>query len=270
MKFERVMGKLRQLFGTHPKHWAEFLRLWRSRYTNGYLPWSPPGARQIVLVPREAYYQSCWFFSETRQGRDELAFFCSKLKAGDRLFDIGSFRGAYALAAVAALDGDIDIHAFEPVADSAEKIREAWDLNRFGQITVINTALGDGTDLAAEFDPESGMMRSPGSTKGAAGMDASFTSLDAYCSETGVTPTIIKLDVEGFELKVLRGATRCLQDSRPRLWLEIHPQFLAAQNAAVEQVLELLRTHRYKVVNFADAEGPFAALSYHVWAESLD
>src|SRR5262249_5275188 len=48
-------------------------------------------------------------------------------------------------------------------------------------------------------------------------------SLDAYVSEHGVTPDLIKIDVEGAELQVIRGARQLLANTRPMLIFESWP-----------------------------------------------
>ena len=51
-------------------------------------------------------------------------------------------------------------------------------------------------------------------------------SVDAICDELACTPDLVKIDVEGFELYVLRGA-RQLLSRQPVVYLEIHPQLTA-------------------------------------------
>ncbi len=49
-----------------------------------------------------------------------------------------------------------------------------------------------------------------------------LTSLDRFCSDNAVSPDLIKIDVDGYEGKVLRGAKHLLSDTQPVILLELH------------------------------------------------
>jgi FkbM family methyltransferase len=50
-------------------------------------------------------------------------------------------------------------------------------------------------------------------------------TVDAFCAETGVYPRVFKIDTEGAELMVLRGAREAIRASGPDLvcFVELHP-----------------------------------------------
>lgn len=51
-------------------------------------------------------------------------------------------------------------------------------------------------------------------------------TIDDFVEQTGIVPTVITMDVEGSEGRVLRGAEQTLRKYKPKLWLSIHPEFL--------------------------------------------
>lgn len=53
--------------------------------------------------------------------------------------------------------------------------------------------------------------------------------IDDIVEKTGVIPTVISLDVEGSEGRVLRGAEKTLREHRPAIYLSLHPEFLREQ-----------------------------------------
>jgi hypothetical protein len=61
-------------------------------------------------------------------------------------------------------------------------------------------------------------------------------SLDNYLEISAMRPNLVKIDVEGAELEVLRGARRMLIEARPVVLVEIHDRG-AVHQAEVRQVL---------------------------------
>src|SRR5262249_7877782 len=53
-----------------------------------------------------------------------------------------------------------------------------------------------------------------------------MTTIDVACRERGISPTLIRMDVQGLEYEVLQGARDLIRDGRGklRLVLEVHPQ----------------------------------------------
>lgn len=56
----------------------------------------------------------------------------------------------------------------------------------------------------------------------------------------GVEVALMKVDCEGYELRILRGAARILERDRPHLLVEVHPTFLEDFGDSVRDVLDLL------------------------------
>jgi len=90
-------------------------------------------------------------------------------------------------------------------------------------------------------------------------------TLDQYIAQGNAAPSVMKIDVDGFELHVLRGARKCLAEHRPRLWVEVHPEFLRAQGKSHEQVGEFLRQAGYTLEFFKDRHSVHWEKSFHVW-----
>ena len=59
-------------------------------------------------------------------------------------------------------------------------------------------------------------------------------------------PSLVKIDIEGFELEALKGSERLLSVVRPKLLVEIHPKQLALSGGSEDEVFNLLRQQGYK------------------------
>ena len=141
------------------------------------------------------------------------------------VIDVGAGLGLYTLPSLAM--GAI-VHAFEPDVAQAELLAESVRLNRWGArgfIWQIGLHRGNGeADLHVGFAPR---LRVP------------VRSLDSWWGEYGPsTLQWMKIDVEGEELNVLRGASATISQFHPTLVVENH-QFM--DSALESQAIELVR-----------------------------
>ena len=68
--------------------------------------------------------------------------------------------------------------------------------------------------------------------------------LDSYIE---YNPTFIKIDVEGYEGEVLKGAQKLLRACRPAVLVEVHPQFIGAFGATFESLIALIPLDLYDI-----------------------
>ncbi len=98
------------------------------------------------------------------------------------------------------------------------------------------------------------------SSKGA-GETLEFLTLDeALASEPDYrAANLVKIDTEGFELKILRGAARLLTEQRPVLFFEFYPDCIRREAGDPDGLFELLRRHGYDFFIFYDNTGNLLA-----------
>ena len=140
-------------------------------------------------------------------------------KTAPIVFDVGANEGQWT-ADVLLQSSTARIHAFEPQARLAAQVAEMHP-----KVIVNNMALGDvsGTLDLCDYAGHSGSQHASllkGVIDGIHHGTASYvpvpvTTLDEYCTQRGVEQIdLLKIDVEGFELKVLHGARRLLEEDR--------------------------------------------------------
>lgn len=146
--------------------------------------------------------------------------------SGELAFDLGANTGA-----TAALLAQRFAHvvALEPCAESFAQLAVLDAPN----VTARRLAVSDRAglvDLAVQRDPiRTGQLTTDG-TRDEWGevlqhRTVPATTVDALAVEHG-TPELVKVDVEGHELRVIHGATRTLERARPGLLIEVHGQRL--------------------------------------------
>ncbi len=155
----------------------------------------------------------------------------------DTVYDIGAQHGDYSL--LCAVFG-ANVHAFEPLKKNLIIFNKNLKLNRIpAQLIHLNgEAVGDRLDeIEIPYDDE--MASIEGKSREHVGM----TTIDHYTSISESHPTILKIDVEGFELQVLKGAAETLKRYHPRIIIETH----SSQREA--ECLKYLADFGYKVIH---------------------
>jgi FkbM family methyltransferase len=61
---------------------------------------------------------------------------------------------------------------------------------------------------------------------------------------------LIKIDIEGYEFKALKGASGLIDKFRPELLIEVHPQSMIKYGDDVEDLIEFIENKKYKITYF--------------------
>ncbi|CEF48537.1 unnamed protein product [uncultured bacterium] len=190
-----------------------------------------------------------------RQFRDpeaaaELSRFMSYTADPGVLFDVGANYGLFALVYCLANRQSRAV-AFEPSPRLAATIRQLADLNGVAdRLRVVDKAVAEAIGVRELLlDLRGGYVQSAafaGTTSGSwHTATLPLTTLDHEVAV--VRPTIVKIDIEGYEHEALLGADMLLADVRPMIFLELHLNYLQARQIAPSDVVALLTRHRYRL-----------------------
>jgi FkbM family methyltransferase len=148
------------------------------------------------------------------------------LPPGGTFVDVGANKGDFALIAARTAGPEGQVIAIEPSPDNCEWIRRSVELNGYANVELQEVALSDSEGEAPLYLGEKSGWHSL--VAGEADQDSITVrtrTLDALLEELRCPPPdVLKVDVEGGELGVLRGASRTLA-AGGEMWilLDVHP-----------------------------------------------
>lgn len=161
------------------------------------------------------------------------------------VFDVGANLGVHSLLFLVC---GVHVVSFEPNPDCHAFLERIAQLNRV-QPELQRVAVSDRPGTAQLRFPEGdtwlGTIREDVAIEASEAslrtVEVPVLSLDQYCDEHQIDPQLIKLDVEGSEEAVLRGAARLLRRARPLLLFE------ANTPEARQQLAPLLEEYGYRI-----------------------
>jgi len=188
------------------------------------------GVEKLIFVFRENY-------------ESELAFLESALLPGKTFVDVGANSGIYALAASRIVGPSGRVIAFEPSLQSFPTLKTNILLNGVTNVLAIRAAVSNKTGKALLYhgpDPSQNTLGvNPFVERD---MEEVVTeSLDnALCQASTKCVDVIKMDVEGAEELVIRGANRVVTSQRPIIIFEINPDASASLGLSPHGAWDLL------------------------------
>lgn len=177
------------------------------------------------LVDRVVLAHRAWRY-RLKLEVDEIRWLRRMVRPGDFVVDAGAHKGGYTYWIRRSVGPGGRVLSFEPQPGLAAYLRHMVEISGWRNVTVENMGLssepgalplfipGDGWSPGATFVPPEAADRPP--------IDIPVTTLDGYLERTGPWPPVrvMKIDVEGHELAVFRGAERTLSECRPLLLFE--------------------------------------------------
>jgi FkbM family methyltransferase len=203
----------------------------------------------MKLDLQDAVQRRMYFYGDYDE-RYEAKMIRRLLDKGEIFWDIGANIGYFSLLAAATLQQSGQVIAFEPGRVAYARLMDNIALNPFGNITAFNLAVTDREGEAALYlaaETADGCASLYGAGPEVTAQESCRTvSLDGFAPSHALPgPDFIKIDVEGAELFVLRGAREMLAVSRPLLLVEMKAETLAASGTDKHEIQELLAGYGY-------------------------
>jgi FkbM family methyltransferase len=203
------------------------------------------GTDRVLLAPRwrmisEVYEPEVW---------NRLV---SEVKLGDVIADVGAHIGLYSLALAKRVGPLGRVVAFEPDSSNFIALKEHVELNGLaGRVELRDTAVG-ATSCRVRFNAR-GSSVSAISNSAMQSLDRDQTTVKCVTLDDvflGSKLDLLKIDVEGYEERVIFGAKDLLKDEsrRPRaIFIEVHPYAWPELGTSSRSFLNLLASYDYHV-----------------------
>lgn len=221
---------------------------WRARLLPNHYQYPKPSLRRAVrhgitydldisdLVDWAIYF-------DLREAEQELMF--GSVSPGATVFDVGANIGGTVMRFCQAVGEAGRVVAFEPDPANLERCRKNLALNEFVNHKLEGVALGREVGHATIYRVSE---RNPGMNRilAAAPANASrhqvaMQTLDSYVEEKGVERIdAIKVDVEGYETNVVKGAAQSIARFKPVLFLELCDANLRGAGSSAQELVACL------------------------------
>jgi FkbM family methyltransferase len=154
------------------------------------------------------------------------------------MIDVGAHVGWYARLMWAGMRGKGRVYAFEPDYRTFPYLQENTH-NRSGLFS-YNMVVGESDKTMTLYCAESSNLSSAVRQVGTP-VAVESTTLDSFCRSLGLVDRVdfVKIDVEGGEIAVLRGARQIRSTANPPiLMIEIEERFLLEAGTSVDEIMQ--------------------------------
>lgn len=177
--------------------------------------------------------------------------FKDALASGMVVLDVGASFGLYAIGAARGVGRSGRVFAFEPARRTAASLRRHLEWNRVAdRVEVVEAVAADvgghetfweqETSFLASLDERAARHEEHRFDEPVEPRVVRSVTLDDFCRSRGVEPDVVKIDVEGSEARVLRGACALLARRKAVLFFEVHDDVLERAGGSPDDVFREL------------------------------
>jgi len=203
-------------------------RGWLKELYHGLLMWQTGNRGLASRLPHGEIVRALPKHRHLSWNPAEYEAFRAAAAPGATVLDVGANVGQYSMLFGQWVGEAGAVFAFEPAPANFEGLVQHIAMNRLESIvTPVKCAVGAQVTTAPLVIAGTGgesRLATDQDTE-AATVSVPVTTIDTFCGERRLTPGLIKVDVEGFELAVLRGARDTIRrgGSALALFVEMHP-----------------------------------------------
>jgi FkbM family methyltransferase len=239
----KIISTLRSegLFSLIKKGIRTILNIFRQRFFKPYVIEKILDNYKIKFYIGDIYGED-WYSHDYDISRiPELNWIKQNLEDGDVVVDCGAHHGMYGILCSKWVGGNGKVIGFEALPQNFEIAMKNIQLNQIQNFEIRNEAVGSQNGMF-KMSVSSNEVVVEKNTKNK--ILIPMVTLDNAFQE--FSPTLLKIDVEGYELDVLRGAKRILK-SIPKLDVEIHFTRFDDRIKVLQEIFELIQKEKYYI-----------------------
>lgn len=249
-----LLGKIIRLMNKRMKFKLLDFQYWslRVRSKDGYLLREIQGSQMLLDLNDYGISKDLTF----NDIREDIAthMMHEVLKDGDVVVDVGANIGYYALMEAKLVGDEGAVYAIEPVPRNFKLLEKNVSINKYRSIELYHHAIGD-------YDGKSTMYISPLSNWHAMNdisgtgktIEVDVFKLDTFLKDKPY-PSLIRMDVEGFEYQILQGLKDTLAEDKPLiLFIEYHPHIMKREKSL--EFLEQMKSSGFFIRLIANRAG---------------
>jgi FkbM family methyltransferase len=164
----------------------------------------------------------------------DMHVFRSLLAPGQTAIDVGANIGFITTMLASIVGREGRVVAFEPSPPVFEKLQKTIAANRLDQVVALNFGCG----AAPSIERLSQVTGSSGNASiigtGPESTEIRLERLDDVADASATPVSLLKIDTEGYEPEVLRGAERLIAKHRPIIYLEMGGDYLASTLESID------------------------------------
>lgn len=194
--------------------------------------------------------QSVMFIKRCHEPETE-AVFKEMAPSSQVFFDVGANIGYFSFL-VKQLSPRAQIYSFEPLPQNINAYKKNRELNQFSQMELNEVCIADQkgeTEFLIPPPEESGWGRmAHRDLFSGEKIKRSVITLDDFCRERNIARVdLMKIDVEGYEYKVLKGASETIEKHRPRICIELNEPCLLDTGTSGEEIFAYFKQRNYQM-----------------------
>ncbi|MDC0931506.1 FkbM family methyltransferase [Methylophilaceae bacterium] len=183
------------------------------------------------------------------------------------ILDIGAHAGFTVLPVSININIDAKLYAFEPSTENFKALQNNLLMNGCDNVFVENCLVGEEKNDNVSFYERDDICATSSIVNN---LNRKFNktskkqiTIDLYCNAHNIKPDLIKIDVEGAEIDVLRGARKTISKFKPIIFLSVHPREIRALGYSEQDLLYEIHKNNYKLTNIDGSKvDEFAYIEY--------